>query len=202
MKLTTGNYFSREADGYYLSASQYNAFVGTPVKEKCEAKALAKLKGEWVEEPSTPMLVGSYVDAYFEGSLDEFKEGNPQILTNKGELRAEFKQAEQIISIAEADPFFLRYVKGDGEAQVIVTGEIGGHPWKGKLDRLHHGLIIVDLKVIASIQDKIWSDTFRGKINFIEAYGYLVQGAVYRELWYQMSGDKLPFFIDIHLSFF
>jgi hypothetical protein len=141
------------------------------------------------------MLMGSYVDAYFEGTLDEFKKTNPQIFTKAGELLAPFRQAVEIIEVAKADPLFLKYVVGEGIAQVVVTGEIGGKLWKGKIDRLHVGEAIVDLKVVASIRDKIWADEFKSKINFIEAYGYVNQGAVYQELWYQMSGERLPFYI-------
>ena len=195
MKLTKENYFSSEADKFYMSVSQYNSFNGVPVKMKCEAMAMAKFKGEWVEEPTTPMLIGSYVDAYFDESLEDFKKEKPQIFTQKGELRAEFKKAEEIIQFAEQDSFFMDYIKGEGESQVIVTGEIGGCHWKGKIDRLHRGKAIVDLKVVASIRDLIWIDYEKRKLNFIDAYGYINQGAVYQELYYQMSGERLPFYI-------
>lgn len=195
MILTAENYFSREADMEYLSVSQFNSFVGTPLKKRCEARAMARLNGNWQDKPSTAMLIGSYVDAYFEGTLSEFKSAHPEILTQKGDLRSDFVKAEEIIRFAEKDPFLMKYLVGDGLAQVIVTGEIGGAKWKGKLDRLHVGVAIVDGKVVASIRDKIWDDFQRVKINFVEAYGYIRQGAVYQELWYQMSGERLPFFI-------
>ncbi len=195
MKLTKENYFSREADEFYFSASQYNSFNGVPANGKCEAAALAKLKREWKEDPTVAMLVGSYVDAYLDDSLHEFKINNPQIFTQKGDLRAEFKKAEEIIQFAEQDRFFISYVRGNGDSQVIVSGEIGGYPWKGKIDRLHKGLAIVDAKVMASIRDKIWIDLTREKMNFIDAYGYINQAAIYQELYYQTSGERLPFFI-------
>lgn len=195
MKLTKENYFSREADEFYLSASQYNSFQGTPAINKCEAASIAKLRGDWSEEPSVAMLMGSYVDSYFDDSLVQFKVENSQIYTQKGDLRAEYKKAEEIIQAAESDLFFMKYVRGSGRSQVIVTGEIGGNPWKGKIDRLHEGLAIVDLKVIASIRDKVWIAYSREWMNFVEAYGYLNQAAIYQELWKQQSGEKLPFFI-------
>jgi len=89
----------------------------------------------------------------------------------------------------------MEYIVGEGEAQTIVTGEIGGIKWRGKIDRLHKGGAIVDLKVVASIRDRVWDDFTRTKIDFITASGYIDQGAVYQELWRQMSGEKLPFFI-------
>jgi len=156
---------------------------------------MAILNGEWEEDPTVPMLVGSYVDSYFEESLDKFKKQRPEIFTLKGELKAPFKQAEDIIEFAKKDELFMSYVVGEGQPQVIVTGNIGGSLWKGKIDRLHKGLAIVDLKVVASIRDRIWCDFEKQKLNFIEAYGYIDQGAVYRELYRQMSGETLPFFI-------
>ena len=195
MILTTENYYSPESNKEYLSVSLFNSFVGTPFKKGCEAKTVAALKGEWITEPSTAMLVGSYVDEYFSNTLDSFKATNPQLFLKSGKLKADFKNAEEVIACAEADELFMQYVKGDGEAQVVITGTIGGALWKGKIDRLHHGKAIVDLKVVESIHDKIWSDEDHGKINFVESYGYTGQAAVYQELWYQMSGDRLPFFI-------
>lgn len=195
MILTQENYYSKEADRKYLSVSQFKDFHGTYAYGGCESMAMAKLNGKYETEPSTAMLIGSYVDAYFEGTLTDFMVNTPQIFTNKGDLRADYKQAEQIIAFAEKDELFMRYLVGDGQAQVIVTGEIDGVKWKGKLDRLHKGIAIVDGKVIASIREKIWCPDLSSKINFIDAYGYLFQAAVYQELWYQMSGEKLPFFI-------
>jgi len=75
MLLTSENYYSREANEEYLSVSQYKDFMGTYGKPGCEEYALAKLNGTWVEamEDSTALMVGSYVDAHFEGTLDLFK---------------------------------------------------------------------------------------------------------------------------------
>ena len=67
MILTAENYYSQEANREYLSVSQYKDFCGSLGKIPCEAQALAKLNGEWEMEETTSMLVGSYVDAHFEG---------------------------------------------------------------------------------------------------------------------------------------
>jgi len=196
MILTPENYYSPEANTEYMSVSQYHNFVGSPIQKGCEAMAMAILRGEFSSpDPTTAMLVGSYVDAYFEGTLDNFKAKNPTIFTLKGELRADFQRAIEIIAWAEKDELLMKYLVGEGQAQVIVTGVIGGMPWKGKIDRLHPGIAIVDGKVVASIRDKIWVDELHGKTNFIEAYGYVDQGAVYQELYRQITGEKLPFFI-------
>ena len=82
-QLTEANYHSPEANKLFLSVSQFKDFANVTgfKSDACEARAMAKLNGEIVEEPSTPMLVGSYVDAYIEGTLKQFTEANPDIFT-------------------------------------------------------------------------------------------------------------------------
>ena len=124
MKLTKDNYFSPEANMEYMSVSQFKAF------DKCEAAAMAELNGEWVREKTPALLVGSYVDAYFEGALDEFKESNPEIFRKDGGLKSEYVKAQKIIERIESDPDFMAMLAG--EKQVIKTGVIEGVPVKIK----------------------------------------------------------------------
>jgi hypothetical protein len=83
MLINESNYFSKEASMEYCGSSQYKSFMGMRGQVGCEAKALAELRGEWTREMSTALLVGQFVDCYFEGSLDKFKEENPDIFTVK-----------------------------------------------------------------------------------------------------------------------
>ena len=53
MFLTESNYYSPEANKEFLSVSQYKDFIGTWAKPGCEARAMAKLNGEWEEEVTT-----------------------------------------------------------------------------------------------------------------------------------------------------
>ena len=48
---------------------------------------MAKLRGEYQEEKTTALLVGSYVDSYFEGTLDKFKLENPEIFTKTSQKK-------------------------------------------------------------------------------------------------------------------
>ena len=73
MKLTKRNYFSKKANLEFMSVSQFKRF------SECQAAALAEIKGEYEQEKTTALLVGSYIDAYFEGTLDQFKEENPEV---------------------------------------------------------------------------------------------------------------------------
>ena len=108
MNLTAENYYSEAANYEYMSVSQFKDFVGTYGRRGCEAAAMAKLRGEYKEEESTAMLVGSYVDAYFEGTLDAFKRQHPNIFKKDGGLKAEYLQAERIIERLERDELFMK----------------------------------------------------------------------------------------------
>ena len=163
MTLTNDNYYSDIANQKYMSVSQYKSFC------KCEAAAMAELRGEWKRPKTTALLVGSYVDSWFEGTLDEFKADNPEIFTKTGNLKADFVQAEEIIARVQRDPTFMRYMAG--KKQQIITAEMFGTLWKIKIDSYHPDKI-VDLKVMRSMERVM------GK-SFVEHWGYDLQMAVY-----------------------
>jgi len=192
MILTSENYYSVEANREYLSVSQYKDFVGTLGKRGCEECALAKLEGKWEDEITTALLVGSYVDAHFEGTLDIFKGKHPEIFTQKGELKADYKRANDIISRIERDEYFMKYMSG--QKQVIMTGELFGVKWKIKIDSLLPHMAIVDLKIMEDLNKEFRVKDY-GYMDFTQFWGYDVQGAVYQEIYYQNTGERLPFCI-------
>ena len=163
MILTNDNYYSPEANQEYMSVSQYKDFM------RCEAMALASLRGEWTRPQTTALLVGSYIDSWFEGALVEFCRSHPEIFTKKGTLKADFIQAEELIAFVQKDPMFMRYMSG--KKQVIMTSELFGTPWKIKIDSYHPDKI-VDLKVMRSME------RIMGK-SFVEHWGYDLQMAIY-----------------------
>ena len=199
MILTADNYFSEEADKFYMSASQYKSFCGSAGMRGCEAKAMAKLRKEWEDEETTAMLVSSYVDAFYSGELDIFKRSHPQIFTQKGELKADYKQADRIIERSLQDKLFQGFMAG--EKQAIMQGHFAGAEWKIKMDSYLEGKAIVDLKVMQAIfeddREEIKSTWVRdlGYIPFTHYWGYDIQGAIYQEVVYQNTGKRLPFFI-------
>lgn len=192
--LNESNYFSPEMSLRYLGASQFKDFTGIRGITGCEAKALAKLTGEWKEEPGTAMLVGSYVDAHFEGTLDIFKAKNPQIFKATGDrgLKSDFVHALKIIERIERDELFMQFMAGS--KQVIMTAHLFGTDWKIKIDSYHHDKAIVDLKVMKSIRDKFYLKD-QGYVNFIENWGYDYQAAIYQMVIEANTGKELPFFI-------
>ncbi|MBQ8808532.1 MAG: PD-(D/E)XK nuclease-like domain-containing protein [Clostridia bacterium] len=180
-RLTNKNYFSPEAEKRYMGTTQFKNFM------KCEAAALATINGEYKRKKTTALLVGSYVDAYFEGTLDDFKVENPDIFTRNGTLKADFIKAEEIIARIERDEMFMRYMSGGKQA--IKTGEIAGVPFKIKIDSLHDAVAIVDMKIMKDFEPMYKPG--EGKLTFIEFWGYDLQGGIYQEV----EGNKLPFYI-------
>lgn len=181
--ITNENYFSPENQMKYMGASQFKAF------DDCEARALAELKGEYEREVTNSLLIGSYVDAHFEKTLDIFRARHPEIFTRNGDLKADFKRAEYIIERIERDPLFMEFMSG--QKQVIKTGEICGVPFKIKIDSYHPGKMIVDLKIMKDMEP-IWKEE-KGRINFAEAWGYDIQGAIYQAI----EGNHLPFYLAV-----
>lgn len=186
MKLDNQNYFSQEARKIYTGSSEIKAFL------KCEACALAELNGEWKEEKSKSMLVSSYIDAAMSDELVEFEQQNPEIFTRGGDLKADYKLAEDVFTQMKEDEMFWKYLSG--EHQVIMTGEISGVPVKIKIDSYHKDKCIVDLKCMANF-DLIWNEVTHQKENFVEYYDYLTQASLYQEVVRQNTGKQLPFII-------
>lgn len=192
MILTNENYFSQEANEKFLSVSQYKDFCGTLGKVPCEAQAIAKLKGEWKTEMTIPLLVGSYVDSHFEGTLNIFQAQHPEIYTKSGALKTEYRKAEEIINRIESDELFMKYMSG--EKQTIMTAEMFGVDWKVKLDSYIQDACIVDMKVMKSLRESHYVRDF-GLMDFVRYWGYDIQAAVYQKVVAVNTGKMLPFFI-------
>lgn len=176
MQLNDQTYYSREANEIWWSVSQFKDFM------KCEAAAMAKLRGEYEPQITRAMLVGSFFDCYFEKTLNRFMDDHPEIYTRKGEFRSEFKKAQQIIDRVKSDPKFMQFMSG--KKQVIMTAEMFGVPWKIKIDSFSPGICITDLKTAAN---------FKSVPNF----RYDWQGAIYQKVVELNGYGVLPFYLDI-----
>ena len=177
--LTNDNYYE---DDEYMSVSAFKKL------RKCEIDG----RQVYVKSKSSALLIGSYVDSFIEGTLDKFKEENPEVFSSrgasKGELKAEFKQAEQICNFIMNDKVFAQFMSG--EKQTIMTGEIAGVPFKIKMDSYSPNIAINDLKVMRSVTDSKGNFT-----DFITPWGYDIQLACYQEIVKQNTGKKLPCYI-------
>lgn len=200
IELTEQNYYNKETSWDYMSVSLFKDFMN------CEAAALAKLKGEWEPERSqVPLLVGNYVHSYFESaeSHEKFIEANKKEMISsrgktKGQLKADFKVADAMINTLKDEPVFKALYE-PGQKEVIVTGEIFGYKWKGKIDSLNlENLYFCDLKTVDDIHKKHWLDKRGSYGNFIAVRGYHMQMAVYTELIKQTFGiDCQPFIFAV-----
>jgi hypothetical protein len=191
MKLNKDNYYSLEADRHYMSVSQYKNFL------KCESSAMARLNG-YREPKSDALLFGSYVHSWLDGSIEEFKGENPDLFSSKGaskgQLKSQYKLADEMIEVLKADPFVMMAL--DGEKEVIMTGELFGAPWKIRMDVYNPTFgRFADLKTVKGIREKYWVPGV-GYCSFVESYGYITQMAVYSEIESQnRNGEWLESFI-------
>ena len=98
LKLDESNYYSQEANWDYCSVSQYKQFCGSNARRGCEARAMAELKGEWHQEVTKALLIGSILDDLWSGATSEdliikYPDCVSTRGSTKGELKAEFRQS-------------------------------------------------------------------------------------------------------------
>lgn len=164
-----------------MSTSKWKRF------NECEEKGLVPYP-----PPSDDMLIGSYVDSWVEGTLDQFKQDHPEIISSrgktKGQLKAGFKQADEIIEYMKSKDTIMQFLSD--EKQRVMVGEIEGVPTKIMMDNYSKGIAINDLKIMRSITNR------QGNyIDFVSQWGYNYQGAIYQEIVRQNTGETLPFFL-------
>lgn len=188
MTLTNENYHSVEGNTSYWSSSLFKAF------DRCEASGLASVRGQYRREETDALLIGSYVDSYFAGEMDEFVgEHSDKMFKKNGELYAKYEQANQLINTIECQPLMMEYL--DGEKQVIKTAELFGVQWKIKMDVYRPDERIVDLKCVKDFEPLYKEGS--GRVSWIEYWGYDIQGAIYQKVEQIASGraEPLPFYL-------
>lgn len=175
MKLNDDTYYGKEANQAFFSVSQYKDFC------KCEAMAMAKIRGEYEQLATKAMLIGILCDRWFEGTLEQLREESPNIFyCRNGSLRADFRKADQIIKRLQQDERFMQYMSG--EKQKILTFEMFGAPWKMKMDSFVEGICITDLKVVQNFKS-------------LAFWRYDLQGAVYQAGAEANGFGSLPFYL-------
>jgi len=185
MLLNNENYYTRQANEVFWSASQVKDFLS------CEARAMATIKGEYVQEPTQALLIGSYIDAYVEGlqSFARFHDEHPEIYKRDGSLKAEFARAQMMVDRMERDQTFMEYLTG--EKQTIITGELWGLPFKAKLDVYRPGERIVDLKTVKDLEPVYVKN--EGRLAYYDAWNWPLQLAIYQRL----EGHRLPCYLAV-----
>ena len=213
MKLTNSNYYGTKANKEFMSVSQFKDF------QRCEAMAMAKLKGEYEQPKSSALLLGSFVDEMLTGTkksqVNFIVKNRSEIFQKSSKLSkiddaelvvlatdyfsnlfdaenkpyAEIVQALETIERIKKQPLMMEHFKS--RHQVIMTGEIAGVPFKIKMDNYKPGEFISDGKYMASLRSP---NLFEPMVKY---WGYDLQGAVYQEIVYQNTGKRLPFYLDI-----
>lgn len=185
MKLSDDTYYGKEANQAFFSVSQYKDFC------KCEAMAMAKIRGEFEQKQTKAMLIGTLVDRWFEGTLDKLREESPYIFyCRNGALRADFRKADEIIKRLQRDERFMQYMSG--EKQKILTFEMFNMLWKMKMDSFVEGVCISDLKIVTSIDED--SESVKRSFRRLK---YHIQGAVYQAGAEANGYGRLPFYLAI-----
>lgn len=182
-----------------MSATWFKKFIA------CESEALAELNGEWQpDEDQTALLVGNDLHSYFESkaSHEQFLDAHKDVMIStrgktKGQLKKDYKVADSMINALDSDVNFRKLYKGAKET--IVTGQIGGVDWMGKLDclNLKNGYF-VDLKTTQELHKKFWDEDTRRWVPFVYKYDYPLQMAVYQELVRQQYGiETVPYIVAV-----
>ncbi len=181
MELDENNYYSVESNWKFFSTSQWKEFAS------CEARAMAKLRGEYIEQQTKALLVGSFFDSLFEGTADRFMQEHREIFTKNQTVRhtllADFRRAQATYEGLQSDERFVDYFMG-GEKQKILTFEMFGAKWKMKMDSFCEGYCICDLKYMRN---------FYG----IPKFRYDIQGAVYQAGVKANGYGELPFYLAV-----
>ena len=213
MKLTNSNYYGAKANQEFMSVSQFKDF------KRCEAMAMAKIKGEYEQPKSSALLLGSFVDEMLTGTkksqiefvcdnfsdlfqksskLHKFDEASKiafitdyfaDLFNADNKPYAEIVQALKTIEKIKKQPLMMKHFKS--KHQTIMTGEISGVPFKIKMDNYKPNEFIADGKYMASLRSP---NLFEPMVKY---WGYDIQGAVYQEIVYQNTGKRLPFYLDI-----
>ena len=187
LKLTTTNYYSRKSNREFMSVSQYKEFA------KCEACAMAQLNGTWDKPQSRALLLGSYVDEMLTGtkkSQEKFiAENTGELFKKNGEPYADIAQAMATVERVKQQPLMMKFLSG--KHQKIMTGSIAGVPFKIRMDSYQPGEFIADLKYMSSLRSP---NLFEPLVKY---WNYTAQGAVYQEIVYQNTGERLPFYLVI-----
>lgn len=207
--LTDENYYSREADIFYMSCSQFQAF------EKCEAAEIAKLRGVWAPLGSSDALFqGQYFHSFFESeeAFESFcNAGFEKIFKTKTTKSrgteivgkyAPFERLDEMIRVVQDDPLISKILSWPGQNELPMTGIVGGIPWRMKMDKYCPDTRrIIDYKTSANLHELYYNVQTKERQTFIEEYGYMMRAAVYGEIERQTRGaDGFPSFIIIGVS--
>lgn len=183
-QLNSDNYHTNEANQHYMSVSQFKSAM------ECEARTFAEMRGEFTRSLSTALMVGSYIHAAFQ-SNEAFAEflalHHNSIYNSRGNKYRDYEKADDMIETIKNDEFCMFALQG--EKEVIYTGELFGVEWKIKVDNINHERrFFSDIKSTQELRKRYWSEKYSTWVSFVQAFDYVLQMWVYREIIYQNTG--------------
>ena len=214
MKITNKNYYGQKANEEYFSVSQFKDF------QRCEAMAMAKLRGECEPPKSLALFLGSFVDEMLTGtkkSQVKFIVENFENIFQKSSRYMKIPERDRLDFVKDEFNELFQFENGKPYAeivqaletiekikkqplmmqhfkskhQIIMTGKIAGVPFKIKMDNYKPDKFIADGKYMSSLRSP---NLFEPMAKY---WGYDIQGAVYQEIVRQNTGKRLPFYLDI-----
>lgn len=206
MNKTEEEYYSQ--DNYYkrMHASTFKSIMFNGERE-----ALAAMRGEYEMFPDkTALLVGNYLHSYFESSEAHkaFIEANAdEILAktgkNKGKLKSQYVQAEEMIKRIEQDSLLMGLIQEATGREEVIQGNIFGVEWEGKLDAVNWDMgYFLDFKTVRTLKKSHgglagaeWVDAYGGYQDFFMGRGYHIQMAAYKEMLKQMTGKDFECYV-------
>lgn len=218
MKLNKRNYYTNTANNEFMSVSQFKSF------SKCEAMAMAELKGEYERPKSDALMLGSFLDEMLTGNkrsqVKFISENYNDIFQKSSKICAALDKLDNAKSITTyinnnySDIFNTTNKPYSSIVQALETIErIKKQPlMMEQLSGKHQTIMTGE---IAGVPFKIKMDSYHpNKIiadlkymsslrspnlfePMVKYWGYDIQGAVYQEVVYQNTGKRLPFYLVI-----
>lgn len=178
--LTQSNYHSPEAKARWMSSSDVKKAM------RCEA---AWIGGDVDDEDKNAFIFGHLFEALLTG--EEYE--NPLVYSSKGptkgQVKAEYKPAYEMAEAVRRSPALAKIIDRSRK-QVIMTGEIGGLPFRVMCDLLDVDGSIYDIKSARSFSPQYDEDRAAYR-DWWAAWEYPVQLWVYHEIARQ-NGLAVP----------
>lgn len=180
LTLDPGNYHSPEARALWLSSSDVKKAM------RCEAAWAA---GEREDEDKNAFVFGHLFEALVTG--EEYD--NPLVYSSKGptkgQVKAEYKPAYDMAKAVRRSSMLAEIIDRSRK-QVIMTGEIGGLPFRMMCDLLDVDGSIYDIKSARSFAPQ-YDDGHAAYRDWWAIWEYPVQLWIYREIARQ-NGLTVP----------
>ena len=190
LALTPENYHSDEANRTYMSVSQYKTFLACPARWTAQY-----VEQSWQPRQSDALALGTYFHALVlePETAESVLEAEAEWLLTKGKTPKPTAGTTGIHTMAKrvlVTPDVRKWC--EGEHETIHVGTLGGCFWKIKVDTLNleEGWFS-DLKSSASLTREEYISRLGTRGNFIHAYNYGLQLAVYQEILKQATGKTL-----------